>query len=106
MRLFYKGLVLFGTDFSSIANSLKHKTRNQVINKYHWEEKKCREWIEEALNSHTKCESKLIENFNDIIPLESEIRRIRKNSMFSADSMDITIKKNIRRNLNIFWKLK
>ena len=47
--ILYKGLVLFGTDFSSIEPLLANKNRTQIINKFHREEKKNPKIIEEAL---------------------------------------------------------
>ncbi len=58
--MLYKGLEMFGTDFSSITNLIANKNRSQVINKFQREEKSNKVKIEEILKKHDKCEKKLL----------------------------------------------
>ena len=67
----YKGLVLFGTDFESIANMISNKNRNQIINKFHREEKRNPEKIEKALRKHLNGEKIMIGKFKDFFPQET-----------------------------------
>ena len=101
--MLYKGLSLFGTDFSAITTILPRKTRNQIIHKYHREEKINKKEIVKALKKHEKCETVLIKHFSDILPTNDNIplKGSRFNSIASADSVDVSIKQNLRNTLKL-----
>lgn len=62
-KLFYRCLTIFGTDFSMIALMSKGRTRNQIINKFHKEEKEDADKVEDALKAHRKCDAKIIKKY-------------------------------------------
>ena len=103
LRMLYKGLSLFGTDFSAIATIIPQKTRNQVIHKYHREDKINKTEVLRSLKKHEQCESTLIKHFGDILPSQDNIRvkGSRFNSVASADSVDVLIKQNLQNTLNL-----
>lgn len=97
-KLFFRALGLFGTDFSMMTMMFKGRTRSQIINKFHKEEKENPQKIEKALNSHKNCESKLLTRYTHF--LESAKKeslskegnnRVRLNSSSSLDSTDQTM---------------
>lgn len=98
-KLFFRALGLFGTDFSMITLMFKGRTRNQIINKFHKEEKENAEMIERALNSHKNCESKLLTRYSQFLEKAKKeslsktqgATRSRINSSTSLDSTDKTI---------------
>ena len=101
IRILYKGLIMFGTDFSSISALLENKNRNQIIKKFHREEKKNCEKVENCLEKHLDCVDKLIFNFSGIIPEDTEFKKKRLNRIMSTDSVDPLIRANLRKNLNL-----
>merc|ERR1711976_239355 len=59
-RLFYKGLEMFGTDFSLIETLFSTRNKKQLLRKYHKEKKKNPTIIQETLHKHgTNVEKKL-----------------------------------------------
>lgn len=66
-KLFFRALGLFGTDFSMITLMFQGRTRSQIINKFHKEEKEHADLIEKALMSHKKCDSKLLTRYNEFL---------------------------------------
>lgn len=102
VRILYRGLVLFGTDFSSIASLIETKNRNQIIKKFHREERKNYDTVEMALKKHLNCVDRLIHNFSGIVPEDSKLEtKKRLNSFLSTDSIDPLIKANLCKNLNL-----
>ena len=63
-KLFYKGLEIFGLDFSFLEIILKPRTRNKIKKKYHKEIKINKSQIEKCLNSKKNI-SKMIEILNN-----------------------------------------
>jgi len=53
-RKFYKSLEIFGSDFGLIAKLFKNRTRNQIKNKFHKEEKQNSLKIDTSLKRHRK----------------------------------------------------
>ena len=96
-RLFYRGLTLFGTDFSAIASMMLTKSRDQIINKYRKEEKTNSRKIDLALHKHKVSDKRIHGRFDDIFLGESEkLSKSRRNSMLSTDSVDVIVKDNLR----------
>ena len=62
-KLFYRCLSIFGTDFSMIALIFKGRTRNQIINKFHKEERGSSAKVEESLQAHKKCDTKIVKKY-------------------------------------------
>ena len=121
-KLFYRLLSIFGTDFSMISLLMsKNRTRSQIINKFHKEEKEnsCR--VEDALKAHRKCDTKIVKRYikqfglnnkNDTDPLRRKSseqsqnldslvfnRGSRNNSMTSVNSQDSVDLVNFQPNL-------
>ena len=109
VRLLYRGLDLFGADFSLISNTIPTKTRAQIISKFHKEERKNQRRIECALQKHRERKSSMIEKIIEpgetTDPANTDIsmydrqrpsRKSRNNSFHSAESIDGHIVSAIR----------
>ena len=67
---FYKALSYFGTDFSLLEIILNPRTRNQIKNKFHKEEKVNKERLEEIMKNLK------LENMQKFLTFAKEIKRI------------------------------
>jgi hypothetical protein len=119
-RKFYKALEIFGSDFSLISKLFKNRTRNQIKNKFHKEEKVDSSKVDAALKRNRKFSFKSIsEKINALNTAmideygkrpdaksstesgsETQLERFdkfdRNHSASSVDSMDQTIINEIK----------
>jgi len=129
-RKFYKALEIFGSDFSLISRIFKNRTRNQIKNKFHKEEKQGPQKVDAALKRHRKFNFRsLTEKINalntamideyakkkEIIgeqpakPTENQLEKFEKvdnisrnnSASSSVDSMDLSIMNEIREIFNV-----
>ncbi len=95
---FYRCLEFFGVDFSMIRGVLSHKTKRQLLRKFHKEKKKNPELIDKALKLH---ESNLIEKNSQCQNFLEDLFNNTNNSFFSAennsdDSLDDVVHKKLK----------
>lgn len=94
-RLFLRALGLFGTDFSMITLMFKGRSRSQIINKFHKEEKQRPSLVEQAIKCHNTGKSRLLKSYGRLfeksqedVHIQFSPQRERFNSGNSLDSVD------------------
>ncbi|KAL4501450.1 hypothetical protein ABPG72_021257 [Tetrahymena utriculariae] len=113
---FYKGLELFGTDFSMISRLFTNRTRKMCKNKFRKEEKVNIQEIEKRLQCNRSLRmKKVVQRLNAIraklnlkfaktpeerIQIIQNARRSRFDSFNSIDSLDINVVETIESQLN------
>eukprot|EP01017_Pseudomicrothorax_dubius_P022259 TRINITY_DN2401_c0_g1_i2.p1 TRINITY_DN2401_c0_g1~~TRINITY_DN2401_c0_g1_i2.p1 ORF type:complete len:283 (+),score=64.75 TRINITY_DN2401_c0_g1_i2:173-1021(+) len=87
-KKFYKGLEIFGSDFSMIANLFPSRTRAQIKNKFNKEERTNAKGVEEALVKH-RCRRhvpiRVLQSVNEGETPQNRSSNVRKDSVDSLD---------------------
>ena len=93
LRLFYRALSLFGTDFMLIARALPSKSRAQIVRYFHREELHSPARVDRALREHRGSAQGLLSR---VLDRPTECSKARCDSFHSLESLDRDIAQSLR----------